>query len=679
MTITPVILALQHPRDTVTGVPGGSAFQVHDSLGGMAGALRDTLVPPPLPEGVARFVRMIFAVPRWIQIGGVVLGAVVAMVLLTLAWRHRTAILLWIRTRSRPLQVTFAGGVAVVLLVAAFAGKTSWDYMQHDNGFCTGCHVMEKPFGKFQQTAGKHSDRKCHDCHQQSIFASTRQLVLWVSNRPTDIGKHAPVPNSRCEGCHQLMQGKKAWEHIRNLAGHKAHFESDSSALKDLQCVTCHGAEVHRFLPSARTCQQSGCHVNQSIKLAGMKSLPEINCVTCHAFTADLPALADRDSARKALVPSEKQCRSCHQMDGKPTGFVLAKDPHKGSCGSCHDVHAHALPIDAKASCTKCHTDLASSAFHNGKNHQRVKTECLTCHNPHAASVDASDCVGCHTSVRARGKFRPPLPFDTNAVLKRRVAMNPTPMPLHATVESSSQGEVDVPEHRGKGDALPEDPPPGSGPRAETSARATLDSFPHARHTSLPCLTCHTVNRAKNGLVFEAPRGCDLCHHQSAMAGKVAASDCLRCHAAAKIAVAKPTTVAVRVGTRAPVPRQVLFRHEIHQKLDCAACHQAPNIVPPDSVRSCVACHDQHHAEQRDCSSCHSRAENRTAHTRATHTGCDACHTATRIAILTPSRTFCLTCHQPQRNHQPAAECSSCHFLESPADYRKHLMRGKAG
>lgn len=676
MALNPIAVALQNPRDTITGVPGDSALQIHDSLGGMAGALRDTLVPPPLPEGVASIVRMIFAVPRWIQISGAVLAAIVGLALVVSAWRRRLALLQWVRTRNRQIQLTLAGSVAVVLLVAAFAGKKSWDYMQHDNGFCTGCHVMEKPFGKFQETAGKHNDRKCHDCHQQSIFASTRQLVLWVSNRPTDIGKHAPVPNSRCESCHQLLQGKKAWEHIRYLAGHKAHFESDSTSLKDLQCVTCHGAEVHRFIPSARTCQQSGCHINQSIKLVRMKALPEINCVTCHAFTADLPALADRDSARRAMVPSQTQCRSCHQMDGKPAGYVLAKDPHKGSCGSCHDVHAHALPIDAKATCTSCHKDLSSSAFHNGKSHQRVKSQCLTCHNPHAASVDASDCVGCHNSVRGRSRFRPPLPFDTNAVLKRRIATTGIAIPRHTAAEAvATPVGPDALEHRGKGDALPEDPPP----RWDSGVPALSDTFPHARHTSLACLTCHTVNRATSGLTFAAPRGCDLCHHQSLLAGKVAATDCARCHDRAKLAAPRPTMVQVRVGTRAPIARSVPFRHERHQVLTCASCHQAPNTVPPDSVRRCTACHEQHHDPQRDCTSCHNRAENRTTHTRATHVACDACHTTSRVATLTPSRNFCLTCHQPQRDHQSAAECTTCHFLASPAEFRRHLLRGSAG
>jgi hypothetical protein len=474
------------------------------------------------------------------------------------------------------------------------------------------------------------------------------------------------------------MNGKKQkpFEHVMYTAGHKAHFTSDSSKLKDLKCVTCHGQEVHKFIPSARTCQQSGCHEHQSIKLSLMAKLPEINCVTCHAFTADLPPLADRDSAVRALVPAKAQCRSCHQMDGKPKGYDYAKDPHKGSCGACHDVHKDVLPSDAKARCETCHTNLKTSAFHEGKNHKAVKKDCLTCHAPHAASLDPSDCVGCHAAVRSRGKFRPPMPFDTSAVLKRRV-----PATQHiglAPLSSQAHGDpVDesLPDHRGKGDAMPEELPPTRDSPGAAAAAATADSFPHGRHTSLPCLTCHTNTGAKNGLVFAIPRGCDLCHHQSLIAGKVEAADCAKCHAPAKLAVPKPMVMQVKVGTHAPAPRTVGFKHDGHQRLACATCHQAPNTVPPDSIRTCQGCHTEHHNAQRNCSTCHNRAETPPAHSRTTHVACDACHTPSRIAILSPTRNFCVTCHAAQRDHQPGGECSTCHFLETPADYKKHLLK----
>ena len=668
-----VLLQQQIPRGVVR-VSGDSLLTVRDTIGAAAGAVHDTLTAPPLPLGVAAIVRFIFAVPRWIQLSGIVVGAVVAIVVVAFLWRRRHRIGEWLRTRRRGVQAGLVGGSVVVLALVAFAGTKSWNYMQHDNGFCTGCHIMERPFGRFETFAGKHENRSCHDCHQQSLYASARQVVLWVADRPGEIGKHAPVPNSRCEGCHQLPTGgKKPWEHAHWLAGHKAHFDSDSAGLQGLKCVKCHGAEIHRFIPSARTCQQEGCHVNQAITLGAMAKLPEINCVTCHAFTADLPALASHDSAKRALIPSGKQCLSCHQMQGKPPGYIAAKDPHKALCGSCHDVHKDKVPADARASCVRCHTDLARSAFHNGINHRRVQGQCLVCHMPHAASVDASDCVGCHAAVQKRGQFRPPMPFDTNAVLRHRV-------PAASGAASHASAEAAPDEPRGKGDALlAERPQIRDAPAVAGHTR--IDSFPHSRHNTLPCLTCHTVNSTKTpfGLVFVAPRGCDLCHHQNVLAGRVEARDCVRCHRDSIRNTPKPVVVEVTMPQRPSAPRTVDFKHGVHQAIDCGTCHQAPGIVPPDSVRQCTACHQQHHDSTRSCAACHSRAETPAAHTRVMHAGCDACHTPSRIAELSPTRNFCITCHAPQLNHQPGRECTTCHFLATPAAYRGHLMQSGAG
>ncbi len=649
-------------------------LQAADTLGAAAGAIHDTLTPPPLPGGVATLFRFLFQVPQWIQIAGAAVGLAVVAFVLVLIWRRRLGILTWLRTRTRQVQTTLALGLLLVIAVAALAGMKSWDYMQHDNGFCTGCHIMETPFQRFATGAGKHQNLKCHDCHQQSLFASMRQLVLWVAERPEKIGMHAPVPNARCESCHQkgigMVGGRERWEHVLRLAGHRVHFESDSSALAGLACVKCHGAEVHRFIPSTRTCQQSGCHEQQPVRLSHMAKLPEISCVTCHNFTADIPGLATRDSAVRALVPSREQCQSCHAMLAKPPGYVAARDPHHGSCGSCHDVHTDVVPADARGSCQKCHTNVAQNAFHSGANHRRIQDQCLTCHQPHAASVDPSDCVGCHQDVRRRGLFHPPVPFDTGAVLRHR------PPAVGAATQDASWSY----RHQARGPSADEEeistdlPPVRASPAPVTAVPA--DSFSHARHKSLPCLTCHVVNRPGAGLVFQVPRGCDLCHHQRIVAGKVEPQDCTRCHQPETINAAKEEEVRVAAGSRPATARLVPFRHDRHERLACADCHRPPSAAPPDSVRTCTACHDQHHAEGRDCGTCHNREETAPAHRRSDHLNCAACHQAATIAELVPTRTFCLTCHAKERDHQPGDECTTCHFLETPAQFRRHLVGG---
>lgn len=667
MILSTLVQGTQRPPGAVQAT-GDTLLHGLDTLAGAAMGLRDSISQAPLPGGVATIFRFLFQIPRWIQIGGTAVAAIAAVIAAVTLWRRRAALWLWLKTRTRGLKFALGGAAVVALAVMLFGGMTSWNYMQHENAFCTGCHIMERPFRRFSAGAGRHEELKCHDCHQQSIFASTRQMVLWVAERPEKIGVHAPVPNARCESCHQLPDGRKRWQHALFLAGHKVHFGSDSSALDSLTCATCHGAEVHKFIPSAGACQQSGCHENKKIRMRAMARLPEIKCTTCHAFTADIPALASRDSAVRAMIPSAVQCLSCHGMTGKPAGYVEGKDPHKGSCGTCHDIHLDSLPSDARARCATCHKDLARSAFHNGANHKRVQTQCLVCHDAHAASVDPSDCVTCHTKVQKRGLFKPPLPFDTNLVIRRRVGPATGESVVHSTQEL-------LQDHRGKGDALPEDPPP---PRAPPTSQPTppADSFPHRRHLSLPCLTCHAVNSSRK-LVFEVPRGCDLCHHQSLIAGTVNATDCARCHTAAKRAAPSPTVVTVTLPNKAPVARTIGFSHNVHLKTPCSTCHQAPATTPPDSIRTCQACHDQHHTENRNCAACHSRAETPPAHTRASHERCDACHTPSRIAPLSPSRSFCITCHLPQRDHKPAGECSTCHFLSPPAEFRARLTGAK--
>jgi hypothetical protein len=342
----------------------------------------------------------------------------------------------------------------------------------------------------------------------------------------------------------------------------------------------------------------------------------------------------------------------------------MAKDPHGGKCSACHDVHLDSLPTDARASCTTCHDNLAASAFHDGVNHRDVKQDCLTCHKPHQASADASDCAGCHEAVRREGLAQPPQPFDTTAVLRRRVSA------IHDPPE---------PEPRGKGDILIEEVSTPPRPLRGVGV-VSADSFPHPRHTSLPCLTCHVVNSPTRTLTFEAPRGCDLCHHQELIAGRVVEQECAACHESGSLATTLAATVTVTTKDHAPLERWVGFAHNDHAKAACADCHRPPDAAPVDSVRSCAGCHVTHHEGQADCSTCHgdaaTAAEGADAHTRATHGGCDACHDPVRVAELIPNRAFCVTCHMTERDHKPAKECTTCHFLEEPGTYRSHLTAG---
>jgi hypothetical protein len=616
---------------------------------------------PPLPGGVSTVLRQVFNAPAWAWLLAIVVGLGIAIWLGRRLWTRRRALHGWLVTRDRGVKLGLGVGLVAVLGLVGFTGVTSWNYMQHDNNFCVSCHVMEGPWNKFAFDAGKHSDLQCHDCHQQTMYASTRQLVLWVANKPEEIPEHAPVPNQRCESCHSTGEDS-TWQRVATTAGHRTHLESDSTALKDVQCVTCHGEEVHAFLPASRTCGQSGCHENLEITLGGMAQQTTLHCNTCHQFTAEVPRLATRDSAAGTLRPTLTQCLACHQMRERLADFDPDRDPHGGACGACHDPHTQDTPEAAGQTCTTagCHADWRNTPFHVGTNHGDVGESCLTCHQPHAARVDASDCVACHTAVREQGARRvmPPLPFDTTQALR----------PVSLDVR---HGEEPA---RGKGDAPPPELRP---PIGMIGLEPPPDTFPHARHTSLACITCHAAPADQGGrLAFAQPRGCDICHHQAPTR-----NDCARCHQPAELTASHDMAVSVTVPDQAARVRPVAFAHPTHDALTCVTCHLSPvTLAPPESVRQCADCHGEHHARGRTCATCHHTDQLTTAHqddVRASHQRCDACHTASTVAMLTPDRSFCLTCHQPQdSDHYPRRECTTCHFLQSPEGFRPHLTGG---
>jgi hypothetical protein len=349
----------------------------------------------PLPGGLATVVRFFLDFPQPLQIAGVVVAVIVAATAGVVVWKRRVPILRWLTTRPRIFYAWAAGFAVIMAVSAAGAGLWGWHYVQHDNGFCTGCHVMGPSFVRF--TESEHSDLECHDCHQQPISASMRQLYLWVLERPEEIGEHSPVATEVCARCHIQEDPGETWEAIVSTQGHAVHLESDSSGLADVQCVTCHGQDVHRFVPAEETCAQSACHaVDQTRIVLGAMAGDQtsFHCVTCHEFAAPL----DGDRA-EALVPSLDDCGGCHEMEPLIRDFVSAEDPHEAVCGSCHNPHDQTTPAGADATCAGagCHEAPESlTPFHLGLP-AGVSDDCMRCHTAHGWVVDGDDCTACHT------------------------------------------------------------------------------------------------------------------------------------------------------------------------------------------------------------------------------------------------------------------------------------------
>jgi hypothetical protein len=326
----------------------------------------------------------------------------------------------------------------------------------------------------------------------------------------------------------------------------------------------------------------------------------------------------------------------------------------------CHNPHRQTIAGGAKSTCASsgCHADWRKVPFHSGLQHRTVGQDCTLCHLPHQARVDPSDCSGCHNAVRERSheRVKPPVPFDTTRVKSDLSGVPPVP-------------PVGREPPKGKGDA-----PPEAALLAPAAAPAPPDSFPHARHKNYSCITCHATQSGHGRLTFEAPRGCQLCHHQAA-----ATSDCTSCHTTAA-AQSAAVAVTVTVAGRTPRERSVSFRHATHKTLRCLQCHDTPvSLSPSAAVATCRACHESHHDAGRSCDVCHGGADPHGAHATlpAFHVGCDNCHVGTTIARLVPDRVFCLTCHDDRREHQAGRECTTCHFLGSPEQVRPLLRKSE--
>ncbi len=630
-------------------------------------------------DRVTNIIQFLFQQPPWVMWGGVVLAGIIAFFLLRFLWPRRRAVLTWFKTRSRPVTFAMIAGSVVVVAAAGIAGYQANHFVETDKRFCTGCHIfvpsgqaMPEPPDSGSYTVvplleGKHDTLSCHACHPLKPVKEAVKLVFWMSGvRDKEIPEHAKVPRTICEQCHVQGAAKKTWQAIAATSGHRTHLESDSSAMKDKkECLTCHARTAHRFVPVNQTCGQSGCHEEKDTKivLGKMASQGDFHCAACHVFTATVPLLATRDSAAGTLRPALQQCFKCHEMKERLPDFDAAKDPHNGTCGMCHDPHTQKSPAAAKQTCATaaCHADWRKELFHVGAQHKRVGEKCLTCHQPHAARVDASDCQGCHARAKVSDGKRPPLPFDTTKALRQSLA--PVPFERPSKV---------------KGDAPPLEDTPAVAHPPPREARAVpaqpADSFEHARHKKLACLTCHETAAPKSKITFQAPRGCQICHHQ-----KPSDSDCVSCHTREELTPGRHVTVTVAAAGKPARARPVDFAHEKHDTVACLACHTVPvYLTATDSVKTCSACHADHHEAGRDCATCHRTSAITEPHARpvVAHVKCDACHTRAKVASLEPKRSFCLACHAPEQDHYAPAECTSCHFLTSPAGYQARLVKG---
>lgn len=604
-----------------------------------------------LPGGFAVFLRAFFSVSQGVQIAGAILAALVAVIVVIVVVRHRVVLLHWWQSRTRAIQLTLA---TVGIAVAAFAvtgGAVSWNYMQHDNDFCTGCHVMGPAYKKFTESG--HSELSCHDCHRQSIFASMRQLTLWIKDRPQEIGEHSKVPTEVCAECHESDKPESDWPQIEATSGHLAHLQSDSVALADVECVTCHGQEVHRFRPADQTCGQAGCHetTTTEIVLGGMTEETDLHCVTCHEFTAEPAVGAAIDSVTGLLTPGLRQCVSCHEMEDLWVDYDATQDPHDARCGACHNPHEQERPELALKSCTTsgCHARSDTlTTLHVGLPDD-VAEDCISCHVPHNWVQNGNDCAACHESIAPQ------------------VAMGGDARWQSALIDTLASSSV----HPVIFEPRPESPYlHGTGSAATTrrpvpvQARPSRqEAFNHDDHGGVECTACHS-NRTRHGeVVVRTQSDCFSCHHSTTTASTLG---CGSCHGERELGRGQEVAMRIQLSVwDQPRLRGLPFEHDAHSELRCIDCHGGGTSQQVQTT--CMACHEDHHPEDAStsCLSCHEE-HREDAHTADVHTqGCtgSGCHTEPRFSRMERTRNFCETCHQSQVDHEAEQLCVDCHLV----------------
>jgi hypothetical protein len=518
--------------------------------------------------------------------------------------------------------------VALFLAGSSFAGYRQWEYVQHDNRFCTTCHLMRDPFERFGRSA--HAKLECHNCHHATLQEEIHQLYAVMVNQQTTIKKHAHVSNEVCGNCH-VRGDSTRWRIIANTAGHRVHLESRNPALRGLQCVVCHSVSLHEFAPLDRTCGQSGCHAGVRIALGGMGQV-EVHCTTCHNFLGTTPVGLSVDSLGRPLTPRAQQCLGCHTMQQRVRAMEIGSDPHRGVCGDCHNPHTQTQAQQVSCTNGTCHANWRTVSFHVGVPHPE---RCTVCHVPHSWRAEGANCVRCHANVEREPPSRrgaPPRRTDEEEAVQVASASN-------AVVAALLQG----------------------APR--TRAGAGLPRFSHGDHRGQQCATCHSSRVRHGQLMVRGAADCQRCHHQGP--GR---EQCASCHAADQLR--RPLDRQARTfqlaAGGATVTRHVPLDHQRHASVACVRCHSNPISRAPDGA-DCASCHANHHQATSTCTTCHGTANALGKHRAADHPNCASasCHGA-RAAGLPNSREACLTCHRAQTQHVPGRACEQCHRVMAP-------------
>jgi len=254
-----------------------------------------------------------------------------------------------------------------ILIIVSIPSAFAYNYIQNDPRFCTTCHLMNKAVSTWNSSA-MHS-LNCKVCHEADIITDVNHLVSVVVYGKSVVDQPVVIDNKICEDCH--ISNDPKWLQVENTAGHKVHiFDSTQSA----NCIDCHGARLHDFLPPQEICVK--CHTaDKQIAEQTMGT----HCTTCHEFLA----------TNSTLIPEKHTCLSCHP-EKNTMGVSFPANAHSDvNCTTCHDPHIKSVFLN----CTSCHSPSSLKGLHSTPAHNN----CISCHVPHDTNTLRDNCVSCHT------------------------------------------------------------------------------------------------------------------------------------------------------------------------------------------------------------------------------------------------------------------------------------------
>ncbi len=540
----------------------------------------------------------------------------------------------------------------------------------------SGCHSERKVEGLVDYAGVRfnHTDHlgelrrgkqlRCTSCHSQIVqgeHLSVTPVTCYLchfKDRP------AGDPVAGCTGCHAQLPRVVSpagyvvdhEQYVRDrISCVSCHQEvtTGSGAADRARCFNCHNEPerlakfedttlVHRVHIADRNVECTQCHTPIEHRITALATTFDLDCGSCHAGAHEdqrrlYAGMGGHDSptAPSKMFLARVSCRGCHGMATTVRGHESVQMAGEASCLSCHGIrYVNLLPswqreMERRLARVEPVVRGARAQLGAAPVRRRAAADSLL-----RLAQENVDLVrrgrAAHNIVYADTLLRAAIGLTRQAV---RVGQLPYTVPavnLGPAVTESACFSC----HLG----------------VERSAVAFQGAqFPHEPHVmrgSLSCADCHTPLADHGGTTITSQAQCNACHHQ-----QIRPMNCAACHPGP--GGAPEATVAHRVGD---------FSHNTHTAggVACADCH-VPPTMDAAAVR-CQNCHEQHHAPERSCLSCHRGGVMRT-HDRSVHTACGECHDLPpTIGRWTPQ--VCTVCHVTQAaGHYPDRACDACHQI----------------